>query len=149
MTHRGTRRRATFAISGLKGPEDALLLGKCLASCPGIQRVDVRWEIRAVKVEFDEEIVSAQAIARRIATSDVHPDTKALVATLMLKVPSVRNEEKARLPALILRRLPGVLSVSSQIAAQAVEVIFAEEGDLKTGDLIDALKTEGIIANLM
>jgi hypothetical protein len=149
MTTHGAIRRATFAVSGLSGPDDGLELEGCLTACHGIRHVVVRWDIQAVKVEFDETIVSVQAIARHIANSDGGGRAEGLVARLLLKVPSVRIEEKARLPSHILRQLPGVESVAPQIAFQAVEVRFVNEGDLTTSDLIRALRSEGVIANLM
>ena len=149
MTNVGAIKRATFMIGGLHGPRDALRLERYLASHQGIRRAVVRWDFRAAKTEFDEHIVSAQAVTRLIAKSNAGRHAEELVARLLLKVPSVRIEEKAGLPAYVLSKLPGVESVTPQMAFQAVEVGYALEGELTTDDLIRALAVEGIIANLM
>lgn len=149
MTTRGSMIRATFAISGLQGPRDALRLERHLASHQGIRLAVVRWDFRAAKIEFDERIVSAQAITRRIAKSNAEGHAEQLVARLLLKVPSVRNEKKARLPAYVLSKLPGVESVMPRIDFQAIEVGFTLEGDLTTDALVSALAVEGIVANVM
>jgi hypothetical protein len=123
MINVGAMKRATFMISGLHGPRDALRLERYLASHQGIRRAVVRWDFREAKTEFDEHIVSAQAVTRLIAKSNAGRHAEELVARLLLKVPSVRIEEKARLPAYVLSKLPGVESVTPQMAFQAVEVV--------------------------
>lgn len=149
MTTRPALTRATFAISGVQAPDDALQLEQCLASCNGVRRMAVLWEMQAAKIEFDEETVSAQAIARRIAEHDADGRAEPLVVRLLLKVPSIRNESTARLPLHVLHKLHGVESVTPQVGLQAVEVRLKLEGDLTTHDLIRALAAEGIVANVM
>jgi copper chaperone CopZ len=150
MTTRPALTRATFAIEGMQSPDDALRLEQCLASCgDGIRRVEVRWETQAAKIEFDEQTVSAQAIARLIAENDACIRAKPLVVRLLLKVPSIRNESSARLPLRVLHKLHEVESVTPQVGLQAVEVCLKLDGDLTTHDLIRALAAEEIVANVM
>ena len=149
MTTRGSITRATFAVSGFSGPDEASRLEKCLTASAGVRRAEVRTDIQAAKIEFDESKVSAQAIAPLIVTGGTAGGGERLVPKLLLKVPSVRNEEKARLPIQVLCKLPSVERVTPQIAVQAVEVEFSLEGDLTTEELISALAVEGIIANVM
>jgi len=107
MTTKPVATRATFSIHGLQTPEDALQLEKSLTACDGIRRVDVRWSTKNAKIEFDENVISAQGIARRVAEHVVGARLPPLSARVLLKIPSIRDDATARLPAHVLHKIRG------------------------------------------
>jgi copper chaperone CopZ len=133
----------------MQSASEALQLEQFLACRDGVRQVEVRWDTQGAKIEFDEQTISAQAIARLIAEHDASGRAEPLVVSLLLKVPSIRNGSTARLPRHALHKLCGVESVEPQVGLQAVEVRLKLEGDLTTHDLIRALAAEGIVANVM
>lgn len=141
--------RATFSIRGLQAPEEALQLERSLASCVGVVRAEVRWSTKQAKVEFDERVLSAQAVVRHIAEHGIGARPHSVSACIFLKVPSIRDKGTARLPVHILQQVPGIERVTPHQALQAVELQLTVDGELTTHDLIRALAAEGVVASVM
>ena len=149
MTRRLVPIRATFSIHGMRGPHDELALENSIATRSGILSVEVRSDLHAAKIEFAEEIISLQAVARLIAEHDRSNRAEPLVACVLLKVPSVSKDATAGLPVHVLHKVRGVEDVTLRVDQQALEVRLKLDGDLTTQDLVRALAVEGIASNVM
>ena len=149
MTAKRPRTRATFTIHGLRTPEDALQLERILLGCRGVLRADVRSKSHSAKIEFDEEIVPAQTVARLITDHMPNERAERLAASILLKVPSIRNERTSQLPIHILHKVPGVERATVHLGQQAIEVRLKVEGNLTTQDLMRALAVEGIVSSVI
>lgn len=149
MTLKPVPTRATFTIRGLRTPENAIQLERHLEGCTGVLHAEVRLKSQNAKIEFDERIISAQAVARCITEQFMSEHSEPLAASIFLKVPSIRNKATAQLPVHILHKVRGVESVMLRLGLQAVEVRLMLNGDLTTQDLIRALAVEGIVSNVI
>ena len=149
MTKKAVPTQATFSIRGLRTAEEELKLKRLLEGCTGVLRAEVRFTSQCIKIEFDEEIVPVQA-ATRLVTARMPTDREVpLVASIFLKIPSIRNEAQARLAVHVLQKVRGVERVRPLPDRQAVEVRLTHDGDLTTQDLIRTLAVEGIVANVI
>ena len=104
--------------------------------------------IRArAKIEFDESVIPAQAVAQRIAStphmmgSGMHYD-----GWLALKVPELKDESSGKKVKAALSKVEGVKSVVSYPDRHAIGVQFKSEGKTTTATLIEALSQAGFKA---
>ena len=141
--------KADYVITGLHCPPCTKTVESSLDRSKGIRSIHVDWKSKNAEVEFDESIVPAQKVARRIAdTPHMMGGKMHYGGLLVLKVAQIKDEATAKPVKEALAKVKGVERVLAYPAQHSVEVQFATKGDLTTKQLIEALKAAGLSATI-
>jgi copper chaperone CopZ len=139
--------RGTYVIRGLHCPPCTTTVASALKKAPGVQSVKVDWTTKNAWVDFDERVLSAQQVARLIATTPHMMGRNMRYAGLLaLKVPELGDDESAAKAVAALKQVPGVSKVTPYVKQHSVTVEFAGQGDVTTLQLIEALGAAGMEA---
>ena len=139
--------KATFQIMGLHCPPCTNTVQSSLSRVNGIKSVAVDWNAKNAKVEFDENVLPAQALASAIdGTPHMMGATMRYSGWLALKVPSVTDEASGQKVKDMLGKVDGVKTVAVYPAQHSAAVLFAGKGTTSSKQLIDALAKDGIEA---
>jgi copper chaperone CopZ len=140
--------KGTFLITGLHCPPCTTTVQNSLSRVKGVKSVAVNWNTKNAKVEFDESVLPAQALAAAIDTTPhmMGPSMR-YGAWLALKVPSVTDEASGQKAKDALGKVEGVRTVAVYPAQHSAAVLLAGNGKLSSQQLIEALSKEGIEAS--
>ena len=140
--------KATFLITGLHCPPCTKTVESSLSKVQGIEFISVDWKTKNAKLEFDENEISAQAIAERIhSTEHMMGGDLEYLGWLALKVPDMADEEGGNKVKEALKEVTGVKSVAVFLPQKAIGVRFEDEGSLTSAQLIEELDKAGIKAS--
>ena len=140
--------KATFLVTGLHCPPCTSTVQNSLARVKGVKSVAVNWNTKNAKIEFDESVLPAQALATAIDTTPhMMGAGMRYGAWLALKVPSVTDEASGQKAKEALSKVEGVKTVAVYPAQHSVGVLFAGQGTMSSQKVIDALGKEGIEAS--
>jgi copper chaperone CopZ len=140
--------KATFLVTGLHCPPCTSTVHSSLARVRGIKSVTVDWNTKNAKIEFDESVLPAQALATAIeGTPHMMGSGMRYGGWLALKIPSVTDAASGQKAKEALSKVAGVRSVAVYPAQRSVGVLFARNGTLSSQQLIEALAKEGIEAS--
>ena len=139
--------KATFVISGLHCPPCTSTVQNSLTRVKGVKSVSVDWNTKNAKVEFDESVLPAQALAAAIdSTPHMMGGNMRYSGWLALKVPSIKDDASGQKTKDVLSKVEGVSKVVVYPTAHSAVVQFANKGTLTSRQLTDALTKEGIDA---
>lgn len=139
--------KATFLITGLHCPPCTSTVQGSLARVKGVKAVTVNWSTKNAKVEFDESVLPAQALAAAIdGTPHMMGSGMRYGGWLALKVPSITDEASGQKVKETLGKVEGVKTVTVYPAQHSAAVLFAGKGTVSSRQMIDALAKEGIEA---
>ena len=140
--------KATFLVTGLHCPPCTSTVQSSLGRVKGVKSVAVNWNTKNAKIEFDESVLPAQALAAAIDTTPhMMGAGMRYGAWLALKVPSVTDEASGQKAKDALSKVEGVKTVVVYPAQHSVGVLFAGQGTMSSQKVIDALGKEGIEAS--
>ena len=137
--------KATFLITGLHCPPCTSTVARSLQGTKGVKSVKVDWSTQNAKVEFDEEVVSAQTISSLIASTP-HMMGRGMTygGWLAIKVEGVQDTATAAKAKEALLGVKGVAKVVVYPKQQSVGVAFEAKGSVKTSELLTALEAAGL-----
>lgn len=139
--------KATYLITGLHCPPCTRTVESSLRQVKGIRAVKVDWRTKNARIEFDETVLPAQKLAQLIAsTPHMMGGNLHYGGWLALKVPGITDEASGQRAQEALSKVEGVKQVHAYTAQHSIGVMFAAEGELTSGQLIDALKEAGFEA---
>jgi copper chaperone CopZ len=139
--------RATFLLTGLHCPPCTNTVQNSLTRVKGVKSVAVNWGTRNAKVEFDESVLPAQALAAAIdSTPHMMGAGMKYSGWLALKVPSITDEASGQKAKEVLSKLDGVKTVVVYPAQHSLAVLFAGKGTISSKQMIELLGKEGIEA---
>ncbi len=139
--------KATFLITGLHCPPCTSTVQSSLARVKGVKSANVNWNAKNAKIEFDESVLPAQALASAIeGTPHMMGGGMRYAAWLALKVPSITDDASGKKVKDALGKVEGVKSVAVYPAQHAAAILFAGKGATSSRQVIDALAKEGIEA---
>jgi len=139
--------KATFLITGLHCPPCTNTVQNSLTRVKGVKSVAVDWNKKNAKIEFDESLLPAQALASAIETTPHMMGAGMKYAGwLTLKVPSISNEASGQKVKEVLSKMDGVKTVAVYPAQHSAAVLFAGKGTMSSRQMIEQLGKEGIEA---
>jgi copper chaperone CopZ len=139
--------KATYLMTGLHCPPCTRTVESSLLGVKGIRSVKIDWKTKAARIEFDETILTAQRVAQLItATPHMMGGSLHYGGWLTFRAPEIKDDASGKLAQEALADIEGVKSTKSYPAQHTVAVYFAAQGELSTGDLIDALVAKGFQA---
>ena len=139
--------KATFVISGLHCPPCTATVQNSLTRVKGVKSVSVDWNTKNAKVEFDESVLPAQALAAAIdSTPHMMGAGMRYSGWLALKVPAIKDDASGQKAKDVLSKVEGVSKVVVYPSAHSAVVQFAGKGTLTSRKLTEALAKEGIEA---
>jgi len=140
--------KATFLITGLHCPPCTSTVQNSLARVKGVKTVTVDWNKKNAKVEFDESLLPAQALAAAIeSTPHMMGAGMKYAGWLTLKVPSIADEASGQKVKGVLGKMDGVKSVAIYPEQHSAGVLFAGKGPMTSRQMIELLGKEGIKAS--
>lgn len=140
--------KQTFVVQGLHCPPCTNTVASALKGTKGVENVKVDWNTKNAWITFDERVISAQQVARKIATTPhMMGGGMRYQASLALKVPAVKDDVAAEKAKAALAEVPGVAAVYAYPQQQSIAVRFNTSGKATTADLIAALKSAGFEAS--
>jgi len=140
--------KATFLVTGLHCPPCTNTVQTSLSRVKGVKSVAVNWNTKNAKIEFDESVLPAQALAAAIdGTPHMMGSGMRYGAWLALKVPSVSDEASGQKAKDALAKVEGVKTVAVYPAQHSLGVLFAGKGTISSQQVIEALAREGIEAS--
>lgn len=141
--------KATFMVTGLHCPPCTRTVESSLAKVKGIRAVKVDWKTKNARIEFDEQLVTAQQVGKLIAnTPHMMGGNMHYGGWLALKIPEVKDEASANRAKTALGKVKGVKLVATVPDQHAVRVLFDAKGELTTQHLIAGLKEAGFHAEV-
>ncbi len=139
--------KATYLITGLHCPPCTKTVESSLRNVKGVHSVKVDWKSRNARVQFDEDLLPAQKLAEMIAdTPHMMGGNMRYGGWLALKVHNLIDDATAKQVKEALSDLAGVERVVAYPERHSVAIAFGAQGDLTSGQLIDALDGAGIKA---
>jgi copper chaperone CopZ len=139
--------KATFVISGLHCPPCTNTVQASLARVKGVKKVAVDWNTKNAKIEFDESVLPAQALAAAIdSTPHMMGSGMRYSGWLALKIPAIKDDASGQKTKDVLAKVEGVSKVVVYPTAHSAVVQFASKGTVSSHQLTDALAKEGIEA---
>lgn len=139
--------KATFLITGLHCPPCARTVESSLRGIKGVKSAKVDWNSKNAHVDFDESVLTAQALAQRIATTaHMMGGGMQYGGWLALKIPSWNDTTTASVEAALKDRA-GVKKVVPYPAQKSIGIQFGSGTELTSQTLIEALKKSGIEAS--
>lgn len=140
--------KATFLITGFHCPPCASTVARSLQGIKGVKSVKVNYGAQNAKVEFDEQVVSAQKLAGLMgSTPHMMGGGMRYGGWLSLKVEGVQDEANAKKAKEALAAVKGVAKVVVYPKQQSVGVAFDGRGSVTTNELLAALKEAGLKAS--
>ena len=140
--------KATFVISGLHCPPCTSTVQASLARMKGVKSVAVDWNTKNAKIEFDESVLPAQALAAAIdGTPHMMGGGMRYGGWLALKVPAIKDDASGQKTKDVLSKVEGVSKVVVYPTAHSAVIQFAGKGTVSSRQLTDALAKEGIEAS--
>jgi len=139
--------KATFLITGLHCPPCTSTVQNSLTRIKGVKAVSVNWGTKNAKVEFDENVLPAQALAAAIdSTPHMMGAGMRYGGWLALEVPSITDEASGQKAKEVLSKIDGVKTVAVYPAQHSVGVLFGGRGTTSSKQMIELLGKEGIEA---
>jgi copper chaperone CopZ len=139
--------KATYLITGLHCPPCTRTVESSLRGVEGVRSVKVDWKSKNARIEFDESVLPAQRLAQLIAeTPHMMGRDMRYDGWLALKVPELTGDEEADAVKEALNEVSGVKRVAAYPDRRAIGVQFEPDGELTTGELIEALNVAGFEA---
>lgn len=139
--------KATFQITGLHCQPCTNTVQSSLARVKGIKSVAVDWNAKNAKVEFDESVLPAQALAAAIdGTPHMMGASMRYSGWLALKVPSITDAASGQKVKDLLSKVDGIKTVAVYPAQHSAAVLFAGKGSTSSKQIVEALAKEGIEA---
>lgn len=139
--------KATFLITGLHCPPCTSTVQTSLTRVKGVKSVAVNWGTKNAKVEFDENVLPAQALAAAIdSTPHMMGAGMKYGGWLALKVPSITDEASGQKAKETLSKMDGVKTVAVYPAQHSIAVLFSGKGSASSKQMIELLGKEGIEA---
>ena len=140
--------KATFLITQLHCPPCTRTVEGSLSRVKGVKSVSVNWATKNAKIEFDESVLPAQALAAAVeGTPHMMGGGMRYGGWLALKVPSITDDASGKKVKEALTKVKGVKSVAVYPKQHSAAVLFAGNGSLSSGQLIESLASEGIEAS--
>ena len=140
--------KATYLITGLHCPPCTRTVEGSLSRVKGVKSVSVNWATKNAKIEFDESVLPAQALAAAIeGTPHMMGGGMRYGSWLALKVPSITDDASGQKVKEALSKIEGVKSVAVYPKQHSAAVLFAGKGSLSSAQLLEALTNEGIEAS--
>jgi copper ion binding protein len=140
--------KATYTISGLHCPPCTKTVESSLKKLKGVKSIKVDWSTKSAKVEFDENVVSAQQLAKTIATTPhMMGSGMSYGGWLALSIPKVKDETSAKDAEKAVRDIKGVAKASASAMQHTLSVQFTEDGNVNSQQLIGALEKAGFKAS--
>lgn len=142
--------KATFAVSGLRCGGCVSALEGSLSHVKGVASSKVALNDKSAMVDFDENVISAQAVARAM-TQAPHGMSRSLhySGALLLAVPGASDPATAEKASAALTKVEGVAKVTLVPKQEKLAVEFGASGDATTKDLLAALDKAGLKASLV
>lgn len=141
--------KATLSITGLHCPPCTGTVQSSLSRVKGVKSIAVDWNKKNAKVEFDESVLSAQALAAAIeGTPHMMGGGMRYAAWLALSVPSLTDDASGQKLKDVVGKIEGVKSVAVYPAQHSASVLFSGKGSTSSQQIIDMLAKEGINATL-
>ena len=142
--------KATFLITGLHCPPCTRTVANSLQGVQGVKSVTVDWNSKNARIEYDEQIISAQRLSTAIAaTPHMMGGNMQYGGWLALKVSDVKAEDSAawdRIKA-ALGKVPGVKRVAIYKSRSGAGVEFDSKGEATSRKLVTALADAGFKAS--
>jgi copper chaperone CopZ len=139
--------KATFLITGLHCPPCTRTVESSLSKREGIHSIKVDWKTKNARVVFDESVIPAQTVSKLIAdTRHMMGGNMRYGGWLVLKVPSIKDDESAKPAKEALSKIEGVRKVLAYPKQHSIGIQFSNKGEIASHDLIAALKQAGIEA---
>jgi copper chaperone CopZ len=139
--------KSTYLITGLHCPPCTKTVERSLQGVNGVKSVNVDWQSKNARIEFDEKLIPGQVLAQRIAaTPHMMGSRMKYDGWLALKADGLRDEAIAKKTVDVLKGVKGVKQVTIYARQQSVGVQFDATGKLRTRDLIEALSGSDVKA---
>ena len=136
---------AVYMVTGLHCAPCAQTVESSLKKVNGVQAVAVNFQGKYAKITFDENALSAQAIARAMSgTAHMMGNDMHYGGILVLSVPGVNQEVTATKVTAALNQVKGVAKVLLYPRQQAVGIQFTGKGNVTSKQLLDALAAAGL-----
>ena len=143
-----TSTKATYLITGLHCPPCTRTVEGSLARIKGVKSVSVNWNTKNAKIEFDESVLPAQALAAAVeGTPHMMGGGMRYGSWLALKVPSITDDASGAKVKEALGKIDGVKSVAVYPKQHSAAVLFAGKGSLSSEQVIEALAKAEIEAS--
>ena len=134
-------------VSGLHCPPCTHTVESSLAKAKGIRAFKVNWKTKKARGEFDEHVVTAQQVARLIAdTPHMMGRHMHYAGWLALRASEIKDEASAKRAQAAVSKIKGIKRVATYPAQLSIGVLFDENGELSTQQLITGLRDEGFQA---
>lgn len=132
--------KARLLINGLHCPPCTKTVQSSLAKVPGVKSSSIDWATKNATVEFDESVLSVQALTQKIAgTPHMMGGGMQYSGWLALKVPALKDEASGKKAKAALAEVAGIKQVAVYPDKHSIAVLFSRDGKLTTKDVIDAL----------
>lgn len=140
--------KATYLMTGLHCPPCTRTVESSLSRVKGIKSISVNWNTKNAKIEFDESVLPAQALAAVVErTPHMMGGGMQYGGWLALKVPSITDDASGKKVKEALAKIEGVKSVAVYPKQHSAAVLFAGNGSLSSAKIIEALAAEEIEAS--
>ena len=138
--------KSTFLITGLHCPPCTQTVEESLRHIKGVKSASVDWKTKNARIEFDEHVISAQALAGKIATTaHMMGGSMKYSGWLALSVADLKESDNAEWDRLkeSLGKVAGVKQVSLYKNRAGVGVLFDTKGELTSEQVIAAMADAG------
>lgn len=143
-----TSTKATYLITGLHCPPCTRTVQGSLSRIKGVKSVSVNWNTKNAKIEFDESVLPAQALAAAVeGTPHMMGGGMRYGGWLALKVPSITDDASGQKVKEALSKVEGVKTVAVYPKQHSAAVRFSGKGSISSQHVIEALASEGIVAS--
>jgi copper chaperone CopZ len=140
--------KCTYLITGLHCPPCTRTVEESLARVKGVKSVSINWATKNAKIEFDESVLPAQALAAAVeGTPHMMGGGMRYGSWLALKVPALIDQASGEKVKAALGKIEGVKSVAVYPQQHSAAVLFAGKGTLSSQQVIEALGQEGFEAS--
>lgn len=142
--------KATFLITGLHCPPCTTTVERSLQGVKGVKSIKVDWNSKNARVEFDEQIISAQRLSASIAgTPHMMGGNMQYGGWLAVKIGGLKADDTASWDRVkgALAKVPGVKQVAVYPTRSGVGVEFDSKGELTSRKLMAALEGAGFKAS--
>jgi copper chaperone CopZ len=143
-----TSTKATYLITGLHCPPCTRTVEGSLGRIKGVKSVSVNWNTKNAKIEFDESVLPAQALAAAVeGMPHMMGGGMRYGGWLALKVPIITDDASGAKVKEALSKIEGVKSVAVYPKQHSAAVLFGGKGSLSSNQMIEALAKENIEAS--
>jgi copper ion binding protein len=142
--------KATFQLTGLHCPPCMGTVERSIKSQQGVRSFKIDWASKNAVVEFDQQQMTAQQLAKAIAaTPHMMGGNMKYSGMLVIRVPDIASEGNAEKVKTALANVEGVAKVTINIPKKSVGVAFSDTASVTTTQLIEAMKDAGLEASMM